>query len=177
MKIPAALLPLAAALTGAVDLASYQPAAGVEAGFSGFLKEFYTTMEDQSATDTFTDFWPSNGLGEFIYQGSPFPGPTNILGIKQALLPRMGNKLLWNLIRGASVVSDAAGEKTYLVEIVIQTSHPAGNCSQAYGDARFTMLKDEDGFPRLTPHSGSLSQYNLTVSTTDSPTDIPCTLT
>ncbi|EFQ36323.1 hypothetical protein CGRA01v4_10678 [Colletotrichum graminicola] len=172
MKTSAALLPLAAVLAGAVDMASYQPAAGVEVGFGDFLKEFYTTMENKSATDTFTDFWPADDLGDFFYQGHPFPGSNNILGIKQALLPQRGDMVLWDLVRNASVVSDSVGEKTYQVEIVIQTSYPTGNCSQAYGDATFTMLKDQHGFPKLIPHSGSLSQYNLTVSTTGSPTCI-----
>lgn len=42
------------------------------------------------------------------------------------------------------------------------------------GSAAFTVLKDAQGTPRLEPHSESLSVYGLTVSTTDSPTDIPC---
>ncbi|KAK2059049.1 hypothetical protein LY76DRAFT_543501 [Colletotrichum caudatum] len=176
MKTSAFLLPLAAALAGAVDITPYDPAPQVEAAFGDFLVGFYMAMEDQSTNDTFTDFWPPNGLGQFIYQNCSFPGPANILGIKQSLLPRMGNKLMWDLVRSASVVGETAGDKTYLAEIVIQTSYPSGNCSQAYGDARFTILKDEQGTPRLTPHSGSLSVYNLTVSTTDSPTDIACTL-
>ncbi|KAK1995126.1 hypothetical protein LX36DRAFT_751302 [Colletotrichum falcatum] len=176
MKTPVALLTLAAALAGAVDMTPYEPAADVEAGFADFLIGFYMTMENQTATDTFTDFWPANNLGELVYDGCSFPGAANILGMKQVMLPRNGDKILWNLIRNASVVEDTAGDKTYLAKIVVQTSYPAGNCSQTYGDARFTILKDEEGVPRLKPHSGSLSLYNLTVSPTESPTNIACTL-
>ncbi|KAJ3946060.1 uncharacterized protein N0V96_004412 [Colletotrichum fioriniae] len=49
---------------------------------------------------------------------------------------------------------------------------PNGN--KSCGSAAFTVLKDAQGTPRLEPHSESLSVYGLTVSTTDSPTDIPC---
>ncbi|KAK2009719.1 hypothetical protein LZ32DRAFT_693824 [Colletotrichum eremochloae] len=178
MKTSAVLLPLAAAaLAGAADISSYQPAAGVDPAFRDFLVEFYAVMEDQTTNDTFTDFWPSNGLGEFIYNNCTFPGPANVLGIKQVLVPRMGDTLLWHLIRNASVIANTAGDKTYQVDTVIQTSTPTGNCSQAYGDARFTILKDAKGVPRLTPHTGGLSIYNLTVTQPNSPSDIACALT
>lgn len=44
------------------------------------------------------------------------------------------------------------------------------------GNASFTLLKGDDGLPIMTPHSQALTIYNLTVSTTASPTDIACTV-
>lgn len=42
------------------------------------------------------------------------------------------------------------------------------------GTPRFTVTKDSAGVANLTPHTEALTVYNLTVSTTNSPTDIPC---
>ncbi|KAK1981151.1 hypothetical protein LZ30DRAFT_593355 [Colletotrichum cereale] len=156
-------------------MAPYRPAAGVDPAFGAFLIEFYSVTEDQFATDIFTNFWPADGSGESIYEDRVFPGPANILGIKQSLLPPSGNKFWWHLIRDVSVVAETPADKTYLAKIVIQSTYTAGNCSQAYGDASFTILKDDKGTPRVTPHSGSLSVYKLTVSPAESPTDIGCT--
>ncbi|WQF84514.1 hypothetical protein CDEST_09528 [Colletotrichum destructivum] len=176
MRFPTALLPLAAALVAAVDMAPYVPAAGVDAAFADFVEAYYLASEDQFATTSFTDFWPADNTGVLVIAGRAFPGAASILGVKQSLLPPGGDKSWWHLIRGAAVEAETAADKTFVAEIVIQTTYVGGNCSQAYGDARFTVLKDEVGSARLKPQSGSLSVYNLTVSTTDSPTDIPCSL-
>ncbi|KAK1982767.1 hypothetical protein LZ30DRAFT_589911 [Colletotrichum cereale] len=153
-------------------MAPYKPGAGVDVAFADFVSEYYRISEDKNATTTFTDFWPSNG--NLIIAGRSFHGSAAMLGVKQSLLPPTGNKSWWHLIRSASVSSETDSVKTFVAEIVIQTTYVGGNCSQAYGSAGFTVLKDIQGKPRLEPHSESLSIYNLTVSTTNSPTDIPC---
>ncbi|KAF5515570.1 hypothetical protein CGCS363_v000185 [Colletotrichum siamense] len=168
---PSTLLPLLP-LVAAVDMAPYKPAANVDAAFAPFVEAYYLASEDKAATTTFTDFWPATG--QLIIAGRTFSGYAAMLGVKQSLLPPAGDKSWWHLIRGASVAGETAESKTFVAEIVIQTTYVGGNCSQAYGSASFTVLKDAQGAPRLEPHSESLSVYNLTVSTTDSPTDIPC---
>ncbi|OHW90604.1 hypothetical protein CSPAE12_10868 [Colletotrichum incanum] len=172
MKSSTALFSLTAALVGAVDMTSYKPAADVDAAFAKFVEEYYLTSEDKDATTSFTNFWPADG--KLILAGRTFSGSSAMLGVKQSLLPPGGNKSWWHLIRGATVAGETEADKTFVAEIVIQTTYVGGNCSQAYGDASFTILKDAQGTPRLEPHSEGLSVYNLTVSTTDSPTDIPC---
>ncbi|KXH53659.1 hypothetical protein CSIM01_07697 [Colletotrichum simmondsii] len=169
---PSTLLPLSATLVAAVDMAPYKPSAGVDVAFADFVSEYYRTSEDKAATTTFTNFWPASG--KMILAGRTFEGATAMLGVKQSLLPPNGNKSWWHLIRGATVGGETETDKTFVAEIVVQTTYVGGNCSQAYGSAAFTVLKDAQGTPRLEPHSKSLSVYNLTVSTTDSPTDIPC---
>ncbi|KAJ0333052.1 hypothetical protein COL922a_011150 [Colletotrichum nupharicola] len=143
-------------------MAPYKPAANVDAAFAPFVEAYYLASEDKAATTTFTDFWLATG--QLIIAGRTFSGYAAMLGVKQSLLPPAGDKSWWHLIRGASVAGETAESKTFLAEIVIQTT----------GSASFTVLKDAQGAPRLEPHSESLSVYNLTVSTTDSPTDIPC---
>ncbi|GKT40478.1 uncharacterized protein ColSpa_00659 [Colletotrichum spaethianum] len=172
MKTPTALFFLAAALVNAVDMAPYKPAADVDATFAKFVEEYYLTSEDKDATTSFTNFWPADG--KLIIAGRTFVGSSAMLGVKQSLLPPGGNKSWWHLIRGATVAGETEAEKTFVAEIVIQTTYIGGNCSQAYGNASFTILKDAQSTPRLEPHSESLSVYNLTVSTTYSPTDIAC---
>jgi hypothetical protein len=54
-----------------------------------------------------------------------------MLAVKQALLPVDGNKAWWHLIRGSEVVGEASDSKTYVANIVIQTTYTPGNCSQA----------------------------------------------
>ncbi|KAF0324415.1 hypothetical protein GQ607_008364 [Colletotrichum asianum] len=158
---PSTLLPLLP-LVAAVDMAPYKPAANVDAAFAPFVEAYYLASEDKAATTTFTDFWPATG--QLVIAGRTFAGYAAMLGVKQSLLPPAGDKSWWHLIRGASVAGETAESKTFVAEIVIQTT----------GSASFTILKDAQGAPRLEPHSESLSLYNLTVSTTDSPTDIPC---
>ncbi|KAF9873878.1 hypothetical protein CkaCkLH20_08612 [Colletotrichum karsti] len=162
---PSHLLPLVplVPLVAAVDMTPYKPSPDVDAAFAAFVEEYYLTSEDKNATTTFTDFWPADN-GQLIIAGRTFSGSAAMLGVKQSLLPPAGNKSWWHLIRGASVAGESGESKTFVADIVIQTT----------GNASFTILKDEQGSPRLEPHSGSLSVYNLTVSTTDSPTDIPC---
>ncbi|KAF6823380.1 hypothetical protein CMUS01_10717 [Colletotrichum musicola] len=172
MKPSTAILTLSAALVSAVDMAPYKPSAAVDAAFAKFVQEYYLTSEDKNATTSFTDFWPADGT--LVIAGRTFTGSASILGVKQSLLPPGGNKSWWHLIRGASVAGETGEEKTFVADVVIQTTYVGGNCSQAYGNASFTVLKDTSGVARLEPHSGSLKVYNLTVSTTESPTDIPC---
>ncbi|OHE96234.1 hypothetical protein CORC01_08452 [Colletotrichum orchidophilum] len=172
MKSTPALLALSASLANAVDMASYEASPGVDAAFANFVSEYYLVSEDKAATTSFTNFWPSDG--KLILAGRTFSGYTAMLAVKQSLLPPNGNKSWWHLIRGATVSGETDADKTFVADIVIQTTYVGGNCSQAYGNASFTVLKDAQGVPRLEPHSESLSVYNLTVSTTESPTDIPC---
>ncbi|KXH62873.1 hypothetical protein CSAL01_10604 [Colletotrichum salicis] len=162
MKSSTTLLSLTATLAAAVDMTPYKPSAGVDVAFADFVSEYYRTSEDKAATTTFTNFWPADG--RMILAGRTFSGSTAMLGVKQSLLPPTGNKSWWHLIRGATVGGETETDKTFVAEIVVQTT----------GSAAFTVLKDAQGTPRLEPHSESLSVYNLTVSTTDSPTDIPC---
>ncbi|KAL0938562.1 uncharacterized protein CTRU02_205172 [Colletotrichum truncatum] len=174
MKATTALFALATVVS-AVDMAPYKPDADVDAGFTKFVEEYYRISEDKTATTSFTNFWPADG--QLVIAGRTFSGSAAILGVKQSLLPPAGNKSWWHLIRGASVAGESDDSKTFVANIVIQTTYVGGNCSEAYGNASFTVLKDAQGSPRLEPHSESLRLYNLTVSTTQSPTDIPCSLT
>ncbi|KAK2038318.1 hypothetical protein LZ31DRAFT_533617 [Colletotrichum somersetense] len=167
-----AVFSLTAALVSAVSMELYKPAAGVDPAFAKFVEEYYLTSEDKEATTSFTNFWPPDG--KLILAGRTFLGYSAMLSVKQELLPPAGNKSWWHLIRGATVADESETTKRYVADIVIQTTYVGGNCSQAYGNASFTILKDGQGIPRLEPHSESLSVYNLDVSTTDSPTDIPC---
>ncbi|KAG8165191.1 hypothetical protein KVR01_005466 [Diaporthe batatas] len=173
MKPTTVFILSAASLASAVDMSPYKAGVGVDEGFATFVEEYYRISEDKTATNTFTDFWTTDG--ELIIAGNTYKGYNAMLGVKQALLPVDGNKAWWHLIRGSEVVGEAADSKTYMANIVIQTIYTPGNCSQAYGNASFTLLKGDDGLPILTPHSQALTVYNLSVSTTASPTDIACT--
>ncbi|OLN97108.1 hypothetical protein CCHL11_02048 [Colletotrichum chlorophyti] len=172
MKPSTAAFLLSSAVVAAVDMAPYKPDANVDKAFAKFVEEYYLTSEDKSATTAFTNFWPADG--QLILAGRTFSGSAAMLAVKQSLLPPGGNKSWWHLIRGASVAGESEESKTFVANIVIQTTYVGGNCSQAYGNASFTILKDDQGSPRLEPHSESLSVYNLAVSTTESPTNIPC---
>lgn len=130
MKPAAALLALStAALVGAVDMAPYKPDAGVDVAFTKFVEEYYLTSEDKSATTSFTNFWPADG--RLIIAGNAFSGSAAMLAVKQNLLPPAGNKSWWHLIRGASVAGESDESKTFVADIVIQTTYVGGNCSQA----------------------------------------------
>ncbi|TDZ29779.1 hypothetical protein C8035_v004213 [Colletotrichum spinosum] len=172
MKPSTALLAVYAAAVSAVDMKPYKPAPNVDAAFAKFVEEYYRTSEDKTATTAFTNFWPPDG--ELVVADIRVTGSRDILGIKQALLPLDQDKTWHHLIRGATVAGDTKESKTFVANIVIQTTYALDGCSQAYGNASFTILKDAEGVPRLTPHSESLSSYKLAVSTVESPTNIPC---
>ncbi|PVH98872.1 hypothetical protein DM02DRAFT_530323 [Periconia macrospinosa] len=154
-------------------MAHYEAGQGVDAGWEAFVKEYYLTSEDKTSTDQFTNFWTTNGTMRLA--GTSYQGYENMLAVKQFLLPVDGNKSWWHLINGSSIRDETADNKTFVQSIVVQTTYSPGNCSQAYGVAAFTVLKDASGKARLDPHSQSLSLYDLSVSTTASPTDIACT--
>ncbi|KAK7707975.1 hypothetical protein SLS64_006797 [Diaporthe eres] len=116
-------------LVSAVDMSPYKAGAGVEDGFATFVEEYYRISEDKTATTTFTDFWTTDG--ELIIAGNVYQGYDAMLAVKQALLPVDGNKSWWHLIRGSELVGEAADSKTYVADIVIQTTYTPGNCSQA----------------------------------------------
>ncbi|KAK6853036.1 hypothetical protein PG995_011587 [Apiospora arundinis] len=161
------------AATSPVDMSLYKPETYVDAAFSPFVEEYYRTSEDKAATSSFTNFWPADGT--LIAAGKPFKGSASILGVKQNLLPPDGNKAWWHLIQGANVVSEDDRTKTINAKIIIQTTYTPGNCSQAHGNAAFTVAKGTDGVPNWTPHTGNLLVYNLTVNTIQTPTDEGCT--
>ncbi|PBP21706.1 hypothetical protein BUE80_DR007596 [Diplocarpon rosae] len=166
-------LALLAPVAQAVNMTNYAPSPDVEEGFKEFVQFFYFTSESTTSTTSYTDFWPKDG--RMILAGYEFQGVENILREKQKLLPRGGNKRWWHLIRGAVVKEETAANKTYAVDVVIQTTYIGGNCSEAYGNAAFTIFKDADGVPELEPFTGSMSLYNLTVTPLTSPTTFPCT--
>lgn len=175
MKISQALavLPLLGA-TLAVDMVRYAPAADVDAGFGSFLEELYTSAEDPSATDTFTDFFTPTG--QLIVLANVATGADAIVDLKKALLPTVGTKH-WNHLPNATTIdSETAGQKTYNVFGVIETRFDGGNCSKAYYSTRFTVTKDvEAGVAQLAPHSGTLVAYDdYVVEPSESPTHIAC---
>lgn len=90
---------------------------------------YYRVSEDKTATNDFTDFWPSDG--RMILNGKTFKTAGAMLAVKQSLLPPNGNKAWWHLIEGANVVAENATTKTINAKIVIQTTYTPGNCSQA----------------------------------------------
>ncbi|PSN61500.1 hypothetical protein BS50DRAFT_604085 [Corynespora cassiicola Philippines] len=154
-------------------MAHYKTGDGVDAEFKTFVEEYYRTSEDKASTSEFTNFWTTDGTLRIA--GNSYQGYPRILAVKQNLLPPDGNKAWWHLINGTSVRDETEQNKTIVADIVIQTTYTPGNCSQAYGQAAFTVLKDASGKPRLEPHSQSVPLYDLVVSTTASPTDIECT--
>ncbi|KAK7958526.1 hypothetical protein PG996_010042 [Apiospora saccharicola] len=156
-----------------VDMGPYKPDSDVDAAFSSFVKEYYRVSEDKAATTSFTDFWPADG--SLVAAGNTFRGSASILAVKQKLLPPDGNKAWWHPILGANVVGEDSKTKTINAKIIIQTTYTPGNCSQAHGNAAFTVVKDPDGVPNWTPHTGGLLVYNLTVNTIQTPTDEACT--
>ncbi|CZS92670.1 uncharacterized protein RAG0_03209 [Rhynchosporium agropyri] len=158
----------------AVDMSPYKAGPNVEAGFATFVKEWYRTSEDKASTTSYTDFWVPV-TGELILAGNKFVGYHDMLAVKQKLLPPGGNKAWWHLIKDSKITGETATNKTYVADIIIQTTYTPGNCSQVYGAAAFTILKNHAGVPILTPHSQAVSLYNLTVSDVRSPTDVPCT--
>jgi hypothetical protein len=129
MKSLTALLAFSGALVNAVDMSSYKPDSDVDAGFTSFVEEYYLTSEDKNSTTSFTNFWPENGT--LTIAGSSFTGWDSILAVKQSLLPPSGNKSWWHLIRGASITGETDEDKTFVANIVIQTTYVGGNCSQA----------------------------------------------
>ncbi|KAI9047285.1 hypothetical protein LZ554_008735 [Drepanopeziza brunnea f. sp. 'monogermtubi'] len=169
---PLSLFALAATTVLAVDMTSYEPNSDVDPKFANFVEQYYLTSEDKNSVDAFLSFWPPTG--RLIVAGTLFEGYGDILAVKLSLLPPTGDKAWWHIIRGASVGAETDTDKTLIADIVIQTTYHPGNCSQAYGSAAFTILKDANGELRLDPYSQSLSLYNLTVSTTESSIDIPC---
>lgn len=66
-----------------------------------------------------------------ILAGNLYSGTDQILAVRQKLLPDDGTKAWWHLIRGAEIESEAEDSKTYVAEVVIQTTYTPGNCSQA----------------------------------------------
>ncbi|KAL2071331.1 hypothetical protein VTL71DRAFT_12566 [Oculimacula yallundae] len=168
------LLALLLGAAQAVDMANYKAGSNVEAGFATFVKEWYRTSEEKASTTTYTDFWVPD-TGSMILAGNKFVGYKDMLAIKQKLLPPNGNKAWWHLIKGSKISGETATDKTYVADIVIQTTFTPGNCSQATGAATFTILKDKAGVPTLKPHSKAVSLYNLKVSDVNSPTNVACT--
>ncbi|CAG8953960.1 hypothetical protein HYFRA_00009059 [Hymenoscyphus fraxineus] len=176
MKSASAVLALLVAAAQAVDMKIYKETPDVDAGYRDFVEEYYATSEDATATTTYTDFWPSDDSGIMILAGSRFEGAKNISAVKQRLLPPNSGKSWWHILVGSSVKpgSETDKSKTFTTEMVVQTTYVGGNCSEALGHAEFTILKGEDGSLNLEPHKGGLGMYNLTVSDTRSPTDVPC---
>ena len=129
MKASTTLLALSAAVASAVDMTPYKADANVDAGFAKFVEEYYLTSEDKNSTTSFTNFWPADG--KMILAGNVYTGSATILAVKQNLLPPTGNKSWWHLIRGASVTGETDADKTFVANIVIQTTYVGGNCSQA----------------------------------------------
>ncbi|KAK8028350.1 hypothetical protein PG991_005406 [Apiospora marii] len=196
MKYSTSLLAIVGlAAASPVDMGPYKPDSDVDAAFSSFVKEYgfsdpyeadvhqrlissnryYRVSEDEAATTSFTDFWPADG--SLVAAGNTFKGSASILTVKQKLLPPEGNKAWWHPILGANVVSEDSKTKTINAKIIIQTTYTPGNCSQAHGNAAFTVAKDADGVPNWTAHTGCLLVYNLTVNTIQTPTDEACTAT
>ena len=173
MHFLAAATVFAASLVAAtpVDMSPYKAGNKVDPAFAGFVKEWYQISEDHKATTTFTDFFAPNG--QLIAAGKPYTGK-GILAVKQALLPPNGNKVWWHLIEDATFVGEDANSQTVNAKITIQTIYHPGNCSQAHGNAAFTVAK-ANGVPNWTAHTHGLLVYNLTVNTVKSPTDEPCT--
>ncbi|EKG18444.1 hypothetical protein MPH_04246 [Macrophomina phaseolina MS6] len=163
---------LCISLATAVDLKHYEAGTGVEAGFASFLKELYAQTEDPASTDTFTDFFPTDGV--LIVHGTTATGAAEIVKLKQQLLPTAGNKHWSHFPNTTTVASETADQKVYNVNGVIQSTFDGGNCSQAYYQTHFTVKKSA-GAPLLTPHSGSLLVYDdYVVTPSVSPTDIAC---
>ena len=140
-----------------VDMTLYKPGSNVDIDFGPFVKEYswphahrpasaesvkrtdfiryYRVSEDKTATASFTDFWPSDGV--LIAAGTTFKGSASMLGLKQSLLPPNGNKAWWHLIEGANVLAEDAKTKTINAKIIIQTTYTPGNCSQAQYVTRY----------------------------------------
>ncbi|KAK8042441.1 hypothetical protein PG994_012924 [Apiospora phragmitis] len=156
MKFSAPLLAIISlASASPVDMSPYKPESNVDAAFAPFVEEY----------------------GCPNHSRANLQGATSILAVKQNLLPPDGNKAWWHLIEGANVVSEDSKTKTINAKIVIQTTYTPGNCSQAHGNAAFTVAKGADGIPNWTAHTGNLLVYNLTVNTIQTPTDEACTAT
>ncbi|KAL8284580.1 hypothetical protein RB600_009137 [Gaeumannomyces tritici] len=156
-----------------VDMGPYKAGAKVDPAFAKFVEEYYRVSEDKLSTTALTDLFSADG--QLIAAGNPFRGAKGILGIRQALLPPNGNKAWWHLIESATFVGEDAKTQTVSAKIVVQTTFTPGNCSQAHGNAAFTVAKDAKGVPNWVPHTGGLLVYNLTVNTIQTPTNEPCT--
>lgn len=90
---------------------------------------YYLVSEDADSTDTFTNFWPSDGT--MILAGTEYVGTDKILAVKTSLLPPGGDKSWWHIIRSSTLVGEDDTVKTYEAEVVIQTTYVGGNCSKA----------------------------------------------
>ncbi|KAK8022970.1 hypothetical protein PG991_006851 [Apiospora marii] len=113
----------------AVNMSRYAPASDVEPAFATYLEELYSSAEDPSATNTFTDFFTPKG--QLLVLGHVATGADAIVALKQQLLPAAGTKH-WNHWPNATTVdSETAGQKTYQVLGVIETRYDGGSCSQA----------------------------------------------
>lgn len=204
MQFLAATIISLASLVAAVDMTSYVAGEGVEPAFAPFLKEYYRIQEDKLANATFIDLWtPTDAV--MILQGTEFDGAATMLAVRNKLLPATGtpSKNWWHVMEGAVVLGQDTGSKTYMATFIVQTTYVPGNCSQAQwvlsslsyrgfsgcvevrladvsplfhsAKAAFTVLKDDAGQPRLTPHTQNLRVYNLTMNTVLTPTAEPCT--
>ncbi|TLS31441.1 hypothetical protein PpBr36_02538 [Pyricularia pennisetigena] len=160
------------AVASPVTMDPYKAGDNVDPAFAKFVEEWYRISEDKAATTTFSDFFAPGG--QLIVAGSVFDTPEKIVAVKQNLLPPNGNKAWWHLIQGSTLVADDTKTQTVSAKIIIQTIYTPGNCSQAHGNAAFTVAKDASGKPNWVPHTGGLKVYNLAVNTVQSPTDEPC---
>ncbi|POS75188.1 hypothetical protein DHEL01_v206417 [Diaporthe helianthi] len=114
--------------------------------------------------------------GLMIIEGNVHQGYDAILKVKQELLSVGGNKTWWHSIRGSTVVDEAADLKTYMADVVTETTSQLANfCFRSFSNASFTLSKGDDGLPILTPHSQALMLFNLTTSTTASEKEGACT--
>jgi len=152
----------------------YSASSDVEAAFKPFLERLYTAAEDPVSTTGFTDYFPSDG--SLIVLKNIAVGATEILALKRELLPVDGSKHWDHFPNTTTLYSRTTTQTTYQVWGTIQTTYNGGNCSQAYYQSHFTVLKDPaTGVPNFMPLSRNLKTYDDYVVSPDfSPTDIEC---
>jgi hypothetical protein len=96
------------------------------------LIRLYTTAEDAQATTAFTNYFTSDG--RLTVGTTTEDNPTDIIALKQKLLPTDGHKK-WNhnpyTVIIAPESSAPPGHKVYHVSGWIESTFTPGNCSQA----------------------------------------------
>ncbi|CAL3969394.1 hypothetical protein PZA11_006047 [Diplocarpon coronariae] len=160
--------------THAGDMSAYEPSVGVEKEFKDFITKFYIAAEDPSDKKGFTSFWI--GSGSMVMADEEYRGWASINDMRQSLLryPPGHKKSWWHIIRHVTVRGETKIDKTYEADITIQITSTPGACTESYGKAAFTILKDEEGKPRLLPGTMSMRWYQLTLQETSSADEIPC---
>ncbi|QSZ30832.1 hypothetical protein DSL72_000390 [Monilinia vaccinii-corymbosi] len=156
-----------------LNFGKYSPAAGVDAGFQAYLKQLYTSAEDPAATSAFTNFFVPSG--KLIVLDNVATGATQILALKQKLLPKAGNKHWNHRPNTVTVDSETSTQKVFKVLGSIETTYDGGKCSKATYETRFTIQKNAAGKLVFNAHSGNLVKYDdYSVVPPTSPTNIAC---